>query len=59
MTLFGLFKKDPAKALRTQYDRLLLDARDLQRSGDIEGFALKTAEADAVLKQLDALDDRS
>ena len=56
--MFGLFKKDPAKALRTQYDRLLLDARDLQRRGDIEGFALKTAEADAVLKQLDALDSR-
>jgi hypothetical protein len=58
MNLFGLFKKDPAKALRAEYARLLLDARNLQRSGNIEGFALKTAEADAVLKQLDALDGK-
>jgi len=58
MNLFGLFKKDPAKALRAEYARLLLDARNLQRSGNIEGFALKTAEADAVLKQLDALNGK-
>jgi hypothetical protein len=58
MTLFGLFKKDPAKALRAEYARLLRDSRDLQRSGNIEGFALKTAEADAVLKKLDALDNK-
>jgi hypothetical protein len=57
LIMFGLFRKDPAKTLRAQYARLLEDARDLQRKGDIRGFALKTAEAEEVLKQLDALAD--
>lgn len=33
--------------------RLLEQARDLQRGGDIQGFAAKTAEAAAVEQQLD------
>lgn len=35
--------------------RLLEQARDLQRGGDIRGFAAKTAEAAEVERQLDAL----
>ncbi len=53
--MFGLFKKDPAKQLREQYAKLLEEARDLQRKGDIKGFAQKSAEADEVLKKLEAL----
>jgi Family of unknown function (DUF6435) len=34
--------------------QLLEQARDLQRGGDIRGFAAKTAEAAAVEQQLDA-----
>jgi hypothetical protein len=56
--MFGLFKKDPAKKLREQYARLLEEARDLQRAGDIKGFAQKSAEAEEVLKQLEALADK-
>lgn len=35
--------------------QLLEAARDLQRNGDIQAFAAKTAEAAAVEQQLDAL----
>ena len=56
--MFGLFKKDPAKKLREQYASLLEEARDLQRMGNIKGFALKTAEAEEVSKQLEALADK-
>ncbi|MBK8920316.1 MAG: Lacal_2735 family protein [Saprospirales bacterium] len=56
--MFRLFKKDPAKKLREQYARLLEEARDLQRMGNIKGFALKTAEAEEVAKQLEALSDK-
>jgi hypothetical protein len=53
--MFGLFKKDPAKQLRQQYEKLLEEARDLQRKGDIKGFAQKSAEAEEVAKQLEAM----
>jgi hypothetical protein len=39
--------------LRRRYALLLEEARDLQRGGDIEGFAAKTAEAEAVGAELD------
>lgn len=53
--MFNLFKKDPAKKLREQYAKILEEARDLQRKGDIKGFAQKTAEAEEVLKQIEKL----
>lgn len=43
------------RKLEKLYRRLLEQARDLQRKGDIEGFARKTAEAEAVGDQLEAL----
>jgi hypothetical protein len=47
--MFNLFKKkDPLQKMRDQYRKMLEDARDLQRSGDIKGFAVKTAEAEAL-----------
>jgi len=52
--MFGLFKKDPAKQLRQRYEKLLEEARDLQRKGDIKGFAEKSAETEEVAKQLEA-----
>lgn len=49
------FRKDPLKQLTATYERLLLEARDLQRNGDIVGYARKSAEADAVLQEIDRL----
>ncbi|MEM6455941.1 MAG: DUF6435 family protein [Acidobacteriota bacterium] len=54
--MFGLFKKDPKKALEKRYAKLLEEARDLQRGGDIAGFAKKTEEAEAVAAEIDALE---
>ena len=49
------FKKDPVAALQKQYEKLLVEARDLQRNGDIIGYADKTAEAEQVLAKMDAM----
>lgn len=54
--MFGLFKKDPVKKLRQQYAKLLEEARDLQRGGDIKGYALKSAEAEKVLQEIERLE---
>ncbi len=53
--MFGLFKKDPAQKLERKHQRLLEEAMQLQRSGDIKAYAAKMAEADSVEKELDAL----
>jgi hypothetical protein len=54
--MFGLFKKkDESSKLQTQYEKLMKEARDIQRSGDMKAFALKTAEAEQVMDQIVAL----
>jgi len=50
MGLFG--KANPAKKLEKKYKKLLEEARDLQRSGDIPAFALKTEEAEKIAQQI-------
>ena len=52
--MFGLFRKDPVKKLEKEYARKLELARDLQRNGDIVAYSKMAAEADVVLKQLEA-----
>lgn len=51
------FKKDPVAQLQKQYEKLLVEARDLQRNGDIIGFADKTAESEEILRQIDELQE--
>jgi hypothetical protein len=53
--MFGFFKTDPAKKLKAEYNKLLEEARDLQRKGDIKGYAHKTAEAEALLEKIESL----
>ena len=54
--MFGLFKKkDQKDILQKQYESLMKEARDIQRSGDIKAFALKTAEAEKVMDQIVAM----
>ncbi len=57
--MFGLFKTDPRGKLQQKYNALRLKARDLQRNGDIKGFAAVSAEAEEVSKQLDMLEQDS
>lgn len=56
--MFGLFKKNPVKALEKKYEKLLEEAMQIQRSGDIKGYAAKMAEAEEVQKEIEALLDK-
>jgi hypothetical protein len=51
-----LRKKNPRTALQQRYEATMRAARDIQRRGDIVAYAAKVAEAEAVRRQLDALD---
>lgn len=53
--MFGLFKKDPVKKLEKEHARLLEEAMQLQRGGDIKAFAAKSAEAEEVAKKIEEL----
>lgn len=53
--MFGLFKKDPVKKLEKEYQKLLEEGMQLQRSGDIKGYAIKMSAAEAVADQIQAL----
>lgn len=54
--MFGLFKKkDPIAKLEKKHAKLLEEAMQLQRGGDIKGYAAKTAEAEAVANEIEAL----
>ncbi len=55
--MFAFLKKDdPAAKLNKRYLALLKEARDLQRAGKIVEFGRKTAEAEAVRLEIDALE---
>lgn len=47
--------RDPTRGLQKQHNKLLKEARDLQRSGDIPAFAKKIKEADDLEKQIQQL----
>ncbi|MFT5731357.1 MAG: hypothetical protein ACJAZN_000066 [Planctomycetota bacterium] len=51
--MFGFKSKDPLERLRKEYKACMAAAIELQRSGDIRGFAAKTEEAGKLEKQLD------
>jgi len=47
-------RRDPVKKLQQQYEQALLQARDIQRNGDIVGYSQIVAEADRILQQIKA-----
>jgi hypothetical protein len=51
--MFGLFKKDPIKQLEKKYEQLMEQSMQIQRSGDIKAYALKVAEAEEVLREIE------
>ncbi|MEM9920125.1 MAG: DUF6435 family protein [Bacteroidota bacterium] len=53
--MFGLFKKDPVKALEKEYKALLEKARDIQRSGDIKEYSRIMAQSEEVYKKIEKL----
>ncbi len=54
--MFGFLKRDPAKKLRDSYNKKLSEAMRAQRSGDMARFAELSEEAEALLKELDAIE---
>ena len=51
--LSWIFDRNPSKKLQRRYEAAMQEARDIQRRGDIVGYAAKIAEADALQRQLD------
>lgn len=51
--MLNFFKKDPVKKMEKQYLALLEEAMQIQRKGDIKGYAAKMAEAEELQKQIE------
>jgi len=51
--MFGLFKKDPIAKLQKEYEAKMLEARDVQRSGDLRKYARVMEEAEEILKKIE------
>ena len=54
--MFSLFRSDPVKKLRKSYHAKLEQAMLAQRNGDIISFSFMTAEAEGLLKEIEALE---
>jgi hypothetical protein len=54
--MFGFLKADPKKKLQKKYEKLLFDAMQYQRNGDIKSYSMITAEAEKVREEIEALD---
>lgn len=55
--MFGLFKSNPKKKMRKEYEALLEKAMHAQRNGDIRSYAMITAEAEALWEKIAKLPD--
>lgn len=51
--MLRLFKKNPLKKMERRYLDMLEEAMQLQRKGDIKGYAIKMAEAEELQKQIE------
>jgi hypothetical protein len=54
--MFGLFKANPKEKLEKEYAKLLEQAMQAQRKGDIELCSSLSFEADKILKQIEAME---
>ena len=57
--MFNLFKSNPTKKLRRQYDKLLERAIHAQRNGDIKTYSMLTAESETLYKQIEAIENKN
>ena len=53
--MFGLFKSNPTKKIRKQYDSLLEKAMHAQRNGDIKTYSLLSAQSEQLSKEIEKL----
>ncbi|MGB3727383.1 MAG: DUF6435 family protein [Glaciecola sp.] len=54
--MFGLFKSNPTKKMRKQYDIKLEQAMLAQRKGDIKTYSMLTAEAEALWAEIQKIE---
>ncbi|RKF20058.1 Lacal_2735 family protein [Alginatibacterium sediminis] len=54
--MFGLFKRDPVKSKRKEYDYLLETAMHAQRRGDIMTYSMLSADADKLWREIEDLE---
>ncbi len=54
--MFSIFKRDPKKKMRKEYDALLEKAMHAQRNGDIRTYSMLTADAEALWLRIEAHD---
>lgn len=57
--MFSLFKKDPIQSLETRRRKLLEEAMQIQRSGDLRLYATKMEMIDHLEKEIEALRETS
>ena len=50
-----MFKKDPTKKLKKEFDKKTQEAMQLQRNGKIQEYAKAIAEADKIRQEIEAL----
>ncbi len=53
--MFGFLSSKPEEKLQKEYERLLKEAVDAQRNGDIKKYSELHFEADKILKEIDKL----
>lgn len=53
--MFSFLKKDPIKTREQKRKKLLEEAMHIQRSGDIQGYALKMEAIDSLEKEIETL----
>ncbi len=53
--MFSLFKKDPTKKLQSEYLKLLEQALQAQRRGDIRLYSQLTSQAEAKANEIDKI----
>jgi hypothetical protein len=56
-TMFGLFKGGKKKKLEKAYKAKLEEARDLQRNGDLKGYAKALEASEEIYTKMEALED--
>lgn len=57
--MFGLFKSNPTKKLRRQYDMKLEEAMHAQRKGDIRTYSTLSAEAESIWKKIEEIEQQT
>lgn len=57
--MFGFLKANPVKKLEKEYARLMSQAVDAQRNGNIELYAKLSTEADKILKEIEKIEGQN